>query len=154
MTAKEYLQRPKQIVQEIRRKQGRIETLKRLATRLGPEMSGIRVQTTPDPARIQGFLAEAADEELEIRRLEEAREQALADSALLISRLPDEKMARILELRYLDSLPWEEITDRTGFGASTVYRLHRLALDILDPPPDPGEENIGFYPEIGYNDSR
>lgn len=46
MTAKEYLQRPKQIVQEIRRKQGRIETLKRLATRLGPEMSGIRVQTT------------------------------------------------------------------------------------------------------------
>ena len=51
MTAKEYLQRPKQIVQEIRRKQGRIETLKRLATRLGPEMSGIRVQTTPDPAR-------------------------------------------------------------------------------------------------------
>ena len=43
MTAREYLERPKGIVQEIRRKQGRIETLKRLATRLGPEMSDIRV---------------------------------------------------------------------------------------------------------------
>ena len=43
MTAREYLERPKGIVQEIRRKQGRSETLKRLATRLGPEMSDIRV---------------------------------------------------------------------------------------------------------------
>ena len=52
MTAKEYLERPEAIAREIRRKQARTETLKRLATRLGPEMSGIRVQTTPDPARI------------------------------------------------------------------------------------------------------
>ena len=123
MTAKEYLQRPKQIVQEIRRKQGRIETLKRLATRLGPEMSDIRVQTTPDPARIQGFLAEAADEEREI------------------ARLPNEEMARILERRYLDEWTWEEIIEEMDISRTQVYERHRIALDLLTPAPEAEEEN-------------
>ena len=144
MTAKEYLQRPKQIVQEIRRKQGRIETLKRLATRLGPEMSDIRVQTTPDPARIQGFLAEAADEEREIALLEEKLQEALCDSARLIARLPDEKMARILEMRYLDKQMWEDICEtmeaEMDTGRTRVFELHRTALDILTPAPETDDE--------------
>ena len=141
MTAKEYLQRPKQIVQEIRRKQGRIETLKRLATRLGPEMSDIRVQTTPDPARIQGFLAEAADEEREIARLEGKLQEALCDSARLIARLPNEEMARILERRYLDEWTWEEIIEEMDISRTQVYERHRIALDILTPAPEVEEEN-------------
>ena len=141
MTAKEYLQRPKQIVQEIRRKQGRIETLKRLATRLGPEMSDIRVQTTPDPARIQGFLAEAADEEREIARLEGKLQEALCDSARLIARLPNEEMARILERRYLDEWTWEEIIEEMDISRTQVYERHRIALDILTPAPEAEEEN-------------
>ena len=141
MTAMEYLQRPKQIVQEIRRKQGRIETLKRLATRLGPEMSGIRVQTTPDPARIQGFLAEAADEEREIARLEGKLQEAMCDSARLIARLPNEEMARILERRYLDEWTWEEIIEEMDISRTQVYERHRIALDILTPAPEAEEEN-------------
>ena len=140
MTAKEYLQRPKQIVQEIRRKQGRIETLKRLATRLGPEMSGIRVQTTPDPARIQGFLAEAADEEREIARLEGKLQEAMCDSARLIARLPNEEMARILERRYLDEWTWEEIIEEMDISRTQVYERHRIALDILTPAPETDDE--------------
>ena len=141
MTAKEYLQRPKQIVQEIRRKQGRIETLKRLATRLGPEMSDIRVQTTPDPARIPGFLAEAADEEREIARLEGKLQEAMCDSARLIARLPNEEMARILERRYLDEWTWEEIIEEMDISRTQVYERHRIALDILTPAPEAEEEN-------------
>ena len=141
MTAKEYLQRPKQIVQEIRRKQGRIETLKRLATRLGPTLSDIRVQTTPDPARIQGFLAEAADEEREIARLEGKLQEALCDSARLIARLPNEEMARILERRYLDEWTWEEIIEEMDISRTQVYERHRIALDILTPAPEVEEEN-------------
>ena len=141
MTAKEYLRRPKQIVQGIRRKQGRIETLKRLATRLGPEMSGIRVQTTPDPARIQGFLAEAADEEREIARLEGKLQESMCDSARLIARLPNEEMARILERRYLDEWTWEEIIEEMDISRTQVYERHRIALDILTPAPEAEEEN-------------
>ena len=140
MTAREYLDRPETFRLEIRRKQHRIETLRRLAGRVTAHLSDVRVQSTPDPSRTQGFLAEAADEEQEILRLEERRKQALVDSALLISRLPDEKMARILELRYLDRLGWEEITEEMGCCASRVYRLHQLALEILTPPPEAPEE--------------
>ena len=136
MTAREYLDRPEKLRLEICRRRARIETLRRLASRFTAGFSDVRVRTSPDPSRMQSFLAEAADEEREIVLLGDKRKQALAESALLISRLPDEKMARILELRYLDRLPWEEITERMDCCASRVYRLHQLALDILTPAPE------------------
>ena len=136
MTAKEYLERPEAIAREIRRKQARAETLKRLATRLGPALSDIWVQTTPDPTRVQGFLAEAADEEREIARLEEKLQEALCDSARLIARLPSEEMARILERRYLDRWSWEEIIEEMDISRTQVFERHRTALDILTPAPE------------------
>ena len=141
MTAKEYLERPEAIAREIRRKQARAETLKRLATRLGPALSDIRVQTTPDPTRVQGFLADAADEEREIALLEEKLQEALCDSARLIARLPSEEMARILERRYLDRWSWEEIIEETDLSRTQVFERHRTALDILTPAPEVEEEN-------------
>ena len=141
MTAKEYLERPEAIAREIRRKQARTETLKRLATRLGPALSDIRVQTTPDPTRVQGFLAEAADEEREIALLEEKLQEALCDSARLIARLPSEEMARILERRYLDRWSWEEIIEEMDISRTQVFERHRTALDILTPAPEVEEEN-------------
>ena len=136
MTAREYLERPETMRLEICRKRTRIETLRRLATRFSAPPDAVRVKASPDPSRMETFLAEAADEEQAIRLLEEKRKRALADAALLIARLPDEKMARIMEMRYLDKLPWEEITDRIGCSPSHISRLHQLALDILTPPPD------------------
>ncbi len=136
MTAREYLERPEAIGREILRKRVRADTLRRMATRFSAGISDVRVQVSPDPSRMQEFLAEAADEESEIAQLEQKREQAAADAALLISRLPEEKMARIMELRYLDRWPWEDIIDELDCCASHVYRLHQLALDILTPPPE------------------
>jgi len=136
MTAREYLDRPEALRLEIARKRARIDTLRRLATRFSALPDGVRVCSSPDPSRMQGLLAEAADEEQAVRLLEEQRQQALAGAALLISRLPDADAARILELRYLDRLPWEEIVGRMDCSASRVYRLHQEALDLLVPPPD------------------
>ena len=134
MTTREYLQRPETLRLEIRRKRARISTLRRLSNRLSSVFSDVKVKSSPDHTRMQIFLAEAADEEQEIARLTEERKQAMTDASLLISRLPDERMARILEMRYLDRLSWEEITDRLNGGSSTVYRLHQQALDLLSPP--------------------
>ena len=139
MTAREYLERPERIAREIRRKHIRIETLKRMATRFGAELTDVRVQTTPDPTRMQAFLADAADEEKEIARLEEKLQEAVCDSARLIARLPNEEMARILEMRYLDGWIWEDIIDAMDMGSTRVYELHRKALDILTPAPEAGE---------------
>lgn len=140
MTVREYLERPETLRLEICRKRTRIETLRRLATRFSAGFTDVRVRTSPDPARMQAFLAEAADEEREIALLVEKQKRAVVDTALLISRLPDEMMARILELRYLDKCSWEEIMERMDCSRNRVFRLHRLALDILSPPPEIPDE--------------
>ena len=132
MTIRECLDRPKDTELEIERKRMRIEALRRMATRFAPTLTDMRVQTTPDPSRVQEFLADAADEEAEIPGLEETREKALACVSKMISGLPDEKLLRIMELRYLDRLPWEEIIDEMDMCPSQVYRLHKKALEILE----------------------
>ena len=75
----------------------------------------------------------------EIARLEEKLQEAVCDSARLIARLPNEEMARILEMRYLDGWIWEDIIDEMDMGSTRVYELHRKALDILTPAPEAGE---------------
>ena len=49
-------------------------------------------------------------------------------------------MIRVLELRYIDGLSWEETTLRLGYSHSNVFRLHQQALSLLPPPPESGEE--------------
>ena len=136
MTAREYLSRPRTLLQEITRKQRRILFLRRLADSTTAPLREITVQSTADPARVQAFLAEAADEEEEIRRLEAAREQALIDAALAISLLPDEKQVMLMEMKYLDGCGWAEIASQLAFCRSRTYRLHQLALEWLDNLPE------------------
>lgn len=131
MTVYETLNRPEAVAREIERKRTRIEALRRMAGRFAPTLSDVRVQTTQDPSRMQEFLAEAADEEAEVALLEEEQSRALAEAAKLIADLPDEKMLRIMELRYLDRKPWEEITDELDLSPSQAFRLHKKAMEIM-----------------------
>ena len=131
MTVQEYLNRPEAVAREIGRKRTRIEALRRMASRFSPTLSDVRVQTTPDPSRMQEFLAEAADEEAEIALLEEERNRALAEAARMISRLPEEKMEQLMELRYLDRQPWEEIAEALDLSPSHTFRLHKAALEFI-----------------------
>ena len=140
MTAREYLSRPEALRREIARKQVRIDTLRRLSARLTAPPREITVRSSPDPSRMQELLAEVVDGEREILLLEEKRRELLADTALYISLLPDEKLIRLMEMRYLDSMSWEEITLCLGYSPSSVFRIHQQALSLLPPPPEAPEE--------------
>ena len=106
MTALDYLGRPEALRREIAREKDRIESLRELCTRVSARLRKVTVRSSPDPARMQDLIARIADGEQELRRLEEDLRQALADTALYISSLPDERMIRVLELRYLEGLSW------------------------------------------------
>ncbi len=125
---------------EIRKKQERVETLRRLAARRPAQLSEVRVQTSPDPALAQAILADAADEEREIEKLEEERLRAFREAALAISRVRDTRQARLLELRYLEGFGWPVVIARMHHCESWVFRLHALALAAVPVPPDPPEE--------------
>ena len=140
MTTVEYLLRPKMLRAEISRKLIRVESLRRYAARLTAPVREVEVQSTPDPARMQAFLSEAADEEKAIAALRKDLKQAITDTAIYLSFLPDTQMLRIMELRYLEFLDWEEIAREVGYFHTSLYRIHRRALDLLPPPPaTPGE---------------
>lgn len=143
MTAAEYLSRPAALRRAAARERNRVDTLRGLCTRLTSRLREIRVQASPDPARLQSLLAEIADGEAEIRRMEEALSRALEDTALYISSLPDERLIRVLELRYLEGLSWEDLSWQAGYSRACVFRYHRQALGLLPPPPAPPEEDPG-----------
>ena len=133
MTARECLEKPETLRREICRRRARIDALRRFSVQLSSPPREIRVRTSPDPSRMQTLLAEAADEEKQVLLLEEERLQALEDAALLISRLPDEKMIRVMELRYLEGAEWTQAARLLGYCASRTFRLHQLALSSLRP---------------------
>lgn len=135
MTPQEYLLRPRDIRQQILRKKDRIDSLRRHSARLTSVLRDVRVKTSPDPAFVQEILAEIADEERAVLRLREEHTRALTGIALYISQLPA-AYAELLELRYLDSCSWTRIMDRLGYSRTSVFRIHRRALDLLPPPPE------------------
>lgn len=136
MTAKEYLERPGLLQEEIRRRERRIRLLRDMARRVTPQWKEICVQSAPDPCRGQAFLDEIVDLEREIAALDEDRGRALEDLGLRLSRMEDPALAELLALRYLDGLDWPEIARKLCLCESWVFKLHRRALDVL---PLPGE---------------
>lgn len=134
MTACEYLNRPAMIRREIERKRLRVETLRRLAGRITAQFQEVRVRSSPDPARIQALLADAADEEQTIRLLQESLNRALTDTVIAISRMPDEKLTRLLELRYIDEYSWTDIAEELGYTKRSTFKLHQRALSRIEIP--------------------
>jgi len=135
MTVRECLEKPGKIRQEISLRRMRIETLRKYAVPSSCGLDRVRVKTTPDPTRMQTLLADAADEEKEITHLETELSQAVSEAAILISRLPDIGMIRLLELRYLECLSWPETVLTLDCSPSGAYKLHRRALDLLQRVP-------------------
>ena len=131
MNVPEVIRRPKDLRKEMERKQTRIDTLRRFAQQLTAPLQEVKVKSSPDPARFQALLAEAADEEQELKKLEEERVQAVTKAVLAFSALPDERMIRIMELRYLEERSWEEIAEEMWISESRMFKLHKAAVAAL-----------------------
>ena len=131
MNVPEVIRRPKDLRKEMERKQTRIDTLRRFAQQLTAPLREVKIKSSPDPARFQALLAEAADEEQELKKLEEERVQAVTEAVLAFSALPDERMIRIMELRYLEERSWEEIAEEMWISESRMFKLHKAAVTAL-----------------------
>ena len=131
MKVPEVIRRPKDLRKEMERKQTRIDTLRRFAQQLTAPLQDVKIKSSPDPARFQALLAAAADEEQELKTLEEERVQAVTEAVLAFSALPDERMIRIMELRYLEERSWEEIAEEMWISESRMFKLHKAAVAAL-----------------------
>ena len=131
MNVPEVIRRPRDLRREMERKQIRIDTLRRFAQQLTAPPKEVKVKSSPDPARMQALLAEAADEEKALKELEEERVRAVTEAVLAFSALPDERMIRMMEMRYLEEMDWEQIREEICLSQSRMFKLHKEAMSSL-----------------------
>ena len=130
--ADELLSRPAAIQKEIDRKKAKAEMLRSAVSSFEIRLQKDKVLSTPDPARTQGMLSAAIDEEREILRLEEERELAYLASVGYIMDIRDPTVQEAMILHYLDGLNWDRITDRLCYSRSHLYRLRRRGLEEVE----------------------
>ncbi len=75
-------------------------------------------------ARVEKLLS------LELARI--ARERMELEEGL--KKIKDTTLRSILELRYIDTYTWAEISDILGLTYQHVYRLHKKAIKLLRVP--------------------
>ena len=133
-SARDFLDRPRRIEQEILRTEERVRFLKGLTGLFSARLKAVRVVSSPDPAKTQQLICEITDLEREIPRLKEEHAQAEADILLAASRLPEQCLTDIIEMRYLRRMAWEEISREMMYSPSWTLKLHVRALSLLRPP--------------------
>ena len=79
-----------------------------------------------------------------IIRIQELKDQITRDMLQLldlrdelmkqIEKIPDWKMRRLLEMRYIFEQSWEEIADSLNYSESNVFKLHKRALQGIKVP--------------------
>ena len=130
MTNKEYLLNIGKLKRAIEAKREKIRSLEEMATSATQSITGM----PHNPSSIQSRMAEAVckkvDLEKEIAQLDAERNAAIA----YLYTLPDTEETTLLIKRYVLEFAWEDIAIEMHVSESTVYRLHRKAVNTFVAP--------------------
>lgn len=129
MDAKEYLGQYQLAEAEIEACYEQIAALRDEATRMSAELSDM--PGGGECRDLDDIVAEMVDLRSElierIRRANKLRKEVCD----LIYSLEDERLVRLLHLRYVDCLKWEAVAERIGTDLRYVYRMHGRALQKM-----------------------
>lgn len=131
-----WLRRYREAVTEQDRLMGEIAQWRSLAEKVSPTLSSLP-KGGGGPGRmisavehINALEAELADQIVE--RVTTRREIGQA-----IDRVQDERLSRLLRLRYIDGLTWERVAVEMHYCYKQTKRLHWKSLDVLECPHTP-----------------
>lgn len=126
-----WLRRYREAVAEQDRLMGEIAQWRSLAEKVSPTLSSLP-KGGGGPGRmisavehINALEAELADQIVE--RVTTRREIGQA-----IDRVQDERLSRLLRLRYINGLTWERVAVEMDYSYMQVCRLHGKALDVIE----------------------
>lgn len=126
-TAKEFLRKYRNMQYKIRNIESEIEEIE---TRLMP--SAIRTDKEPTGGSPLYYgdelLAEAADRKQELYEMREQALRIMIEISDIIDKVRPEELSRLLHMRYIECLTWEEIAVDLHYDIRWVYRLHGQAL--------------------------
>lgn len=88
-----------------------------------------RLGTPEPPCTLPARLAELERRQLLICTQQQAAAVAIGTAA---ATLEDERLRAVIELRYLDALPWTRVSELLGLDLRWVMRLHARSIATLD----------------------
>lgn len=66
--------------------------------------------------------------EEDIQSYKEKRDKAIVEIREVINKLDDNVLRKLMELRYIDCLKWEEIAKMFNYSYNHIFKLHNKAL--------------------------
>ena len=133
MTAKEYLSQADWLNQRIDRTLAQVSRLKNMATQATGRFQAERLSGTGRHSPMESCLVEVIDLEYEINADIDRLVDLKCELAACILELEDCSQKRVLELRYLDGLTWEEIAKlMRDYDVQRIFQVHGKALQQIE----------------------
>ena len=99
----------------------------------GSDYSTERVDCTRDlRAPFEKWIYKKIDAEEKLKSFEEALAIKLDELSAAIEKIESHNHQLVLISRYLNDMRWEDIPSDLGYSASSIYRLHREGLALLE----------------------
>lgn len=134
MTAKAYLSQSLRLNQRINSKLEQIQSLRELATKCTPFLTGMPKSPNQDGSLMADTVLKIIDLEKELQkdidRLVDLKKEIMA----VVKAVVNMECQTLLEQRYLCFKSWEQIAVDMGYNVRHVYRLHDEALQKVVVP--------------------
>ena len=129
-----WLRRYREAAAEQDRLMAEIARWRSLAERVSPTLSGMPAGGG-GPARMIAAVERMDELEAELAEQIVERVATRREIGQASDRVPDERLARLLRLRYIDGYTLEKIAVEMHYCYKQTKRLHWRALDVLECPP-------------------
>ncbi len=132
MNAKQYLKQLKWLKNLIDTKQGQIQSLRDMTTRITPNSSSEPVQTSGVSDKIGNSIAKIVDLEGELTTDIHKYTVLMQEILHRIELLPDNELKVLLAYKYVNFNTWEQIAEKMECSLRWVYELHQRALSAFE----------------------
>lgn len=133
LTLSEYLSQVRTMNYMIKRKQQRLEELDHKIRHPSADWSGVRVQRSRDPHKMESMIVKADELRLEIMEDLLQEHELHLELIRMISQLQNVDHVQILIQRYVFLEPWDKIVKETGKNRCHLHTMKRKALAELEP---------------------
>lgn len=134
MTAQEYFNQAYRLDQRINSKIEQLRTLNELALKATATYTGMPHSPNKGSQTMANTVDRIIDLQNEINRDIDELVDLKAEIRTVIDAVSETDLRLILEERYLNWKPWEQIAVSLGYNLRYLHRLHRQALDACVIP--------------------
>ena len=132
MTAKEYLRQYRDADDAINAKLDQIYRLRGLATKMTQTLTPDKVQSHGEGDRVAVIVGKIVDMEREVDECIDGLRSIKREVEDAIAQVPDGSQRKVLILRYINGLRWEEIAVQLNYHYRWVLELHGRGLRAVE----------------------